>query len=159
MSTRAAIAKLNTDTNEAKLIYCHSDGYLEYTGKILNEHYNSEDKVDELLSYGDLSIINENIGEKLDVPFNDYTAFANKKQCRFYMRDRGEKNKEATDLSNTNCAENALLEYGFENMDVDFVYAFDTRLQKWYVYKDINSMGDKLEVELNGRPKFLNKFD
>ena len=159
MSTRAAIAKLNTNTNEAKFIYCHSDGYLEYTGKILNEHYNSEDKVDELLSYGDASIINENIGEKLDVPFNDYTAFANKKQCRFYMRDRGEKNKEATDLSNTNCAENALLEYGFENMDVDIVYAFDTRLQKWYVYKDINSMGDKLEVELNGRPKFLNKFD
>ena len=148
MSTRAAIAKLNTNTNEAKFIYCHSDSYLEYTGKILNEHYNSEDKVDELLSYGDLSIINENIGEKLDVSFNDYTAFANKKQCRFYMRDRGEKNKEATDLSNTNCAENALLEYGFENMDVDFVYAFDTRLQKWYVYKDINSMGDELKVEL-----------
>ena len=149
MSTRAAIAKLNTNTNEAKLIYCHSDGYLEYTGKILNEHYNSEDKVDELLSYGDLSIINENIGEKLDVPFNDYTSFANKKQCRFYMRDRGEKNKKATDLSNTDCAENALLEYSFENMDVDFVYAFDTCLQKWYVYKDINSMGDKLEAELN----------
>ena len=149
MSTKAAIAKLNTNTNEAKLRYCHSDGYLEYTGKILNEHYNSEDKVDELLSYGDLSIINENIGEKLDVPFNDYTAFANKKQCRFYMRDRGEKNKEATDLSNTNCAENALLEYGFENMDVDIVYAFDTVLQRFYVYKDINSMGDKLEVELN----------
>ena len=149
MSTRAAIAKLNTNTNEAKLIYCHSDGYLEYTGKILNEHYNSEDKVDELLSYGDLSIINENIGEKLDVPFHDYTAFANKKQCRFYGRDRGEKNKEATNLSNTDCAENALLEYSFENMDVDFVYAFDTRLQKWYVYKDINSMGDKLEAELN----------
>ena len=149
MSTRAAIAKLNTNTNEAKLIYCHSDGYLEYTGKILNEHYNSEDRVDELLSYGDLSIINENIGEKLDVPFNDYTAFANKKQCRFYGRDRGEKNKEATNLSNTDCAENALLEYSFENMDVDFVYAFDTRLQKWYVYKDINSMGDKLEAELN----------
>ena len=148
MSTRAAIAKLNTNTNEAKLIYCHSDGYLEYTGKILNEHYNSEDKVDELLSYGDLSIINENIGEKLDVPFNDYTAFANKKQCRFYMRDRGEKNKEATNLSNTNCAENALLEYSFENMDVDFVYAFDTRLQKWYVYDNINSMGDKLDESL-----------
>ena len=152
MSTRAAIAKLNTNTNEAKLIYCHSDGYLEYTGKILNEHYNSEDKVDELLSYGDLSIINENIGEKLDVPFNDYTAFANKKQCRFYMRDRGEKNKEATNLSINNAyfqsAENALLEYSFENMDVDFVYAFDTRLQKWYVYDNINSMGDELYGEL-----------
>ena len=152
MSTRAAIAKLNTNTNEAKFIYCHSDGYLEYTGKILNEHYNSEDKVDELLSYGDLSIINENIGEKLDVSFNDYTAFTNKKQCRFYGRDRGEKNKEAksvADLSNTKNAENALLEYSFENMDVDFVYVFDTVLQRFYVYKDINSMGDKLEVELN----------
>ena len=148
MSTRAAIAKLNTNTNEAKFIYCHSDGYLEYTGKILNEHYNSEDKVDELLSYGDLSIINENIGEKLDVPFNDYTAFAEKKQCRFYMRDRGEKNKEATNLSNTDCAENALLEYSFENMGVDFIYAFDTRLQKWYVYDNINSMGDELYGEL-----------
>ena len=67
------------------------------------------------------------------------------------MRDRGEKNKEAksvADLSNTKNAENALLEYGFENMDVDFVYAFDTRLQKWYVYKDINSMGDELDKEL-----------
>ena len=152
MSTRAAIAKLNTNTNEAKLIYCHSDGYLEYTGKILNEHYNSENKVDELLSYGDLSIINENIGEKLDVPFNDYTAFANKKQCRFYMRDRGEKNKEATNLSINNAyfqsAENALLEYSFENMDVDFVYAFDTRMQKWYVYDNINSMGDELDESL-----------
>ena len=152
MSTRAAIAKLNTNTNEAKLIYCHSDGYLEYTGKILNEHYNSEDRVDELLSYGDLSIINENIGEKLDVPFNDYTAFASKKQCRFYMRDRGEKNKEATNLSINNAyfqsAENALLEYSFENMDVDFVYAFDTRMQKWYVYDNINSMGDELYGEL-----------
>ena len=79
----------------------------------------------------------------------DFKSFHKNKQCRFYGRDRGEKNKEATNLSNTDCAENALLEYSFENMDVDFVYAFDTRLQKWYVYKDINSMGDKLEAELN----------
>jgi len=33
-------------------------------------------------------------------------------------------------------------------MDVDFVYAFDTRLQKWYVYDNINSMGDKLDESL-----------
>ena len=146
MATRAIIAKL--DDKGVQAIYSHSDNYLEHTGKILDQHYQNEEKVDELLSYGDLSIINENIGEKLDVPFNDYKEFASKKQCRFYMRDRGEKNKEATNLSNTDCAENALLEYSFENMDVDFVYAFDTRLQKWYVYKDINSMGDELKVEL-----------
>ena len=136
MSTRAAIAKLNTNTNEAKLIYCHSDGYLEYTGKILNEHYNSEDKVDELLSYGDLSIINENIGEKLDVSFNDYTAFANKKQCRFYGRDRGEKNKEATILKD----ESALLEFAFEQCDAEVVYMF--AYGSWYVYDNSDTIGD-----------------
>jgi hypothetical protein len=145
MATRAIIAKL--DNKGVKAIYSHSDNYLEHTGKILDQHYQNEEKVDELLAQGDASIINENIGVKLD--FNDFKSFHINKQCRFYMRDRGEKNKEATNLSNTDCAENALLEYSFENMDVDFVYAFDTRLQKWYVYKDINSMGDKLEAELN----------
>ena len=45
MSTRAAIAKLNTNTNEAKFIYCHSDGYLEYTGKKLKKVELSVDHV------------------------------------------------------------------------------------------------------------------
>ena len=148
MATRAVIAKL--DNKGVKAIYSHSDNYLEHTGKILDQHYQNEEKVDELLAQGDVSIINENIGVKLD--FNDFKSFHANKQCRFYMRDRGEKNKEATNLSINNAyfqsAENALLEYSFENMDVDFVYAFDTRMQKWYVYDNINSMGDELYGEL-----------
>ena len=91
MATRATIAKL--DDNGVKAIYSHSDNYLAHTGIILDKHYQDESKVDELLSHGDLSIINENIGVKLD--FNDYDSFHKLKQCRFYNRDRGENRAQA----------------------------------------------------------------
>ena len=140
MATRSVISKIDKKASNGEItaVYCHSDGYLKHTGKILNEHYNSEDKVDELLSYGDASIIMENIGEKLD--FNDYKTFAEKKQCRFYMRDRGEKNKEVTKLKN----EDELLEYGFSNMGVEYIYMY--AYGHWYVCDyEFNS---KLFIEL-----------
>ena len=87
MSTRSTIAKLGKD-GIIKAVYCHYDGYLEYNGKMLNEHYQDESKVDELLEHGDISSLNENIGVKLD--FDDYKLFYEKEQCKFYHRDRGE---------------------------------------------------------------------
>ena len=87
MATRSTIAKLGKD-GIIKAVYCHNDGYLEYNGKMLNEHYKDESKVDELLAHGDISSLNENIGVKLD--FNDYKLFYEKEQCKFYHRDRGE---------------------------------------------------------------------
>jgi hypothetical protein len=87
MATRSTIAKLGKD-GIIKAVYCHSDGYLEHNGKVLNEYYRDESKVDELLAQGDISTLDQNIGEKL--PFNDYMLFHEKKQCRFYHRDRGE---------------------------------------------------------------------
>ena len=123
MATRAIIAKL--DNKGVKAIYNHSDGYLEHAGRILNEHYKDESKVDELLAHGDVSIIDENIGVKID--FNDYkTRYANK-QCKFYMRDRGEKYKHAEQLKD----ENELIEFS-NNCDVDFIYMF--AYGYWYVY-------------------------
>ena len=98
MATRSVIAKL--DNKGAKAIYCHSDGYLEHVGRVLDGHYRDESKVDELLEHGDVSSLNENIGEKL--PFNDYMLFHEKKQCRFYHRDRGEDKKEAATLGGEN---------------------------------------------------------
>lgn len=123
MATRAIIAKL--DNKGVKAIYNHSDGYLEHAGRILAEHYRDESKVDELLSHGDVSIIDENIGVKID--FNDYkTRYANK-QCKFYMRDRGEKYKHAEQLKD----ETELIEFS-NNCDVDFIYMF--AYGYWYVY-------------------------
>ena len=123
MATRAIIAKL--DDNGVQAIYSHSDNYLEHTGKILDQHYQDEDKVDELLSLGDLSIIDENIGEKIN--FNDYKLRVENKQCLFYARDRGEKYKQAEQFYD----ENVLIKYGY-NCDVDFIYMF--AYGYWYVY-------------------------
>ena len=123
MATRATIAKL--DDNGVKAIYLHSDGYLNHAGKILDQHYQDKDKVDELLAHGDVSMLDENIGVKID--FNDYkTRYANK-QCKFYMRDRGEKYKQAEQLKD----ETELIEFS-NNCDVDFIYMF--AYGYWYVY-------------------------
>ena len=139
MATRATIAKL--DNNGVKAIYLHSDGYLEYTGRILDEHYRDESKLNELLAHGDVSSLNENIGEKL--PFNDYMLFHEKKQCRFYGRDRGEDKKEAATLKD----ENELIKFATEKCDAEYIYMF--AYGSWYVY-DVynNSKFVELEEEL-----------
>ena len=136
MATRATIAKL--DKNGVKAIYLHSDGYLEHAGKILDQHYQDESKVDELLSHGDVSSLNENIGEKL--PFNDYMLFHEKKQCRFYHRDRGEDKKEAATLG----GENELVKFATEKCDAENIYMF--AVGSWYVY-DVYNNSEFVELE------------
>ena len=124
MATRAVIGKLQTDGSGIKAIYLHSDGYLEHAGRILDEHYRDESKVDELLEHGDVSSLNENIGEKL--PFDDYKLFTEKDQCRFYHRDRGEDlmfNEFESDIEYIEWA--AELANGFI-----YLYAYGY----WYVY-------------------------
>ena len=139
MATRATIAKL--DDNGVKAIYLHSDGYLEHAGKILDQHYQDKDKVDELLAHGDVSFLDENIGVKID--FMDYkTRYANK-QCKFYHRDRGEDRKEAETLNN----ENELIEFASKKCMAEYIYMF--AYGSWYVY-DVynNSKFVELEEEL-----------
>ena len=132
MATRSVIAKL--DDKGVQAIYCHNNGYLSNNGKILDQHYQNEVKVDNLIAHGDVSIIDENIGVKID--FNDYKLRAENKQCLFYDRDRGESNKEATNLNN----ETKLLEFAFEECDAEVVYMF--AYGSWYVYDNSNAIGD-----------------
>ena len=73
MSTRSNIGILNED-GTVDYIYCHFDGYLDHNGRILNEHYNTEEKVRELILLGDMRALVENIEHSI-----------------FYHRDRGEK--------------------------------------------------------------------
>jgi hypothetical protein len=81
--------------NVCKAIYVHSDGYLEYTGAVLNKFYDST-KANFLVAQGDCSVLGMDIGEKID--FNDrmtYVVDADvgmnvATQCRFYKRDRDE---------------------------------------------------------------------
>ena len=123
MATRSAIAKLGKD-GIIKAVYCHNDGYLEYNGKMLNEHYKDESKVDELLAHGDISSLNKNIGVKID--FMDYELRAKNEQCRFYHRDRGEDlmfNEFESDIEYIEWANDVA--NGFI-----YLYAFGA----WYVY-------------------------
>lgn len=82
MSTRSWILLKNE--SEFKGIYCHFDGYL--VGSILKEHYANRNKVESLISLGDISFLDESIdkpdGHTFDNPIPGYTVA--------YHRDRGE---------------------------------------------------------------------
>ena len=144
MATRSVISKIDKKVSNGEItaVYCHSDGYLNWNGKILNEHYTSGNKVDELLSNGGISVLNENIG-KPGLDFSDYKKFHSLKQSRFYHRDRGEDKKEAATLG----GENELVKFATEKCDEEYIYMF--AFGSWYVY-DVynNSKFVELEEEL-----------
>lgn len=87
MSTRSTIGIENGD-GTTTYIYCHWDGYLDYNGKMLIEHYDTKEKVEALIALGDLSSLNEKINpdpnreHRFDKPQEDV--------CVAYHRDRGE---------------------------------------------------------------------
>jgi len=117
MATRSIIAKL--DDKGVQAIYCHNDGYLSNNGKILDQHYQNEVKVDNLIAQGDASSLKDTIEDTI-----------------FYHRDRGEDNKEAVNLNN----ETKLLEHAFESCDAEVVYMF--AYGSWYVYDNSNKIGN-----------------
>ena len=84
MGTRSFIAK---KVNEEKYIavYCHWDGYPSHNGKILKEHYSNSNRLDLLLSHGDMSVLGSEIGNMHDFENRD-----DGNVCTFYGRDRGE---------------------------------------------------------------------
>ena len=124
MATRSVIAVIEAKgiggaDDTIKAIYCHNDGYLSNNGKILDQHYADEDKVNELLAEGDISSLRDTIAD-----------------TTFYARDRGEENKEAVTLKN----ETELLKHAFESCDAEVVYMF--AYGAWYVYDNSNAIGD-----------------
>ena len=60
MGTRSRVAVMHGDV--CKSVYCHFDGYLEYTGQILLKHYDST-KANLLVSMGDNSGVKETVEE------------------------------------------------------------------------------------------------
>lgn len=109
MATRSDIIVEMSNGKFAR-IYCHWKGYLDHNGRILQGHYNSQERAEALIALGDLSSLGEEIGEKhpfdpppaikLDGSFEEnpeYTEYKKKygKWCKAYGRDRGEKNTEA----------------------------------------------------------------
>ena len=128
MATRSVIAKLDDKTKQIAAVYCHNDGYLAHVGAILDSHYQDESKVDELLKHGDISVLDANIGEKIN--FDDIELAHKNQQCMFYARDRGEniKSKQPIILED----DIALLEFAETACDAQYVYMY--AFGYWYVY-------------------------
>jgi hypothetical protein len=101
MATRSRIG-IRNDDDSVDSIYCHWDGYPQYNGRILMEHYQDESKVRELIALGSLSSLGAEIGEKHDfsnphrynTPERDAWDAQHSNICTAYFRDRGDLNCE-----------------------------------------------------------------
>jgi hypothetical protein len=60
MGTRSRVGVMHG--NIVKSVYCHYDGYLAYTGKILQAHYDSA-KANQMVALGDNSGVQETLEE------------------------------------------------------------------------------------------------
>lgn len=125
MSTRSYIAK-QVGEDQYNTIYCHSDGYLSYNGALLLDHYNTPEKIDELLSLGDLSLLNVCLNPDPNYPHSfDY----NERQegvTVAYGRDRGEKDVQAEVKT--------LAELDDPNNWTEYVYIF-TQDNEWKYFR------------------------
>jgi hypothetical protein len=96
MGTRSTIA-LEFADGTVEQVYCHWDGYLDYNGRILQDHYSDPFKLRELIDLGDLSSLGINIGSQHPwSPHSDkdskaaYDNAMAEGACTFYLRDRKE---------------------------------------------------------------------
>jgi hypothetical protein len=81
MATRALIGLMRPDKTIAAM-YCHFDGYPSGVGAILEDYYNTYEKIDELIrvSKGEISSLGKEIGPLEDLAGRDryqkgYTTF------------------------------------------------------------------------------------
>ena len=86
MSTNSTIAVKTDRGYEA--IYCHNDGYFDYMYPMLDTWYNSWERAQALVSFGDASFIAQRIMPSKDS--NHHFDHPEEDVCIFYHRDRGE---------------------------------------------------------------------
>ena len=86
MATRSNIA-YKTPEGTIRSVYAHWDGYVANNGKILEENYQDQAKIEALVALGSLSVLGAELGEKQD--FNDRSTQKDEWTLA-YNRDRGE---------------------------------------------------------------------
>ena len=139
MATRSLIAKQIAE-DKFRTIYCHWDGYLDHNGRVLLEHYNTPEKLDELLALGSISFLAPKVNpdpdrpHTFDEPQDDVT--------RAYARDRGDELHPAQDLTYKELTD--------ERSWADYVYVFgeDGKWRYTQPWQEDKSLKD-LEEALN----------
>ena len=136
MGTRSAIVVHDGHHQNYRGIYCHWDGYPEYNGMILLEHYTDPNKVSELMALGNLSSLGDNIGEKHAFDNRDETV------CTAYFRDRGEEDQEALEFGSLD----EIFDH-YNHVGCEYVYIFHPNdYEDWACY------------EIDSR-KYINLYD
>jgi hypothetical protein len=98
MATRYTIGKIQEDGSTIRSVYGHWDGYPDGAGALLTAFYTDEEKIDRLLSMGDISSLDQQIGSPTERnDFEDRTEG----MTTFYKRDRGEDGVDALVHANT----------------------------------------------------------
>ena len=151
MSTISLISLQQKDNIQS--IYCNSDGYIEHCGVILDKHYNTLNKVKELISYGSIFCLGQEIGKphNIDTPFNhqfwhpqyDKQKAIPQTWSKFYYRDEikfpsplSDKKETYKDLTikdfiiNIKNVEELFETYTLES-GVEYIYLFKNNI--WYV--------------------------
>lgn len=127
MSTRSRIGYTD-ETGRIHSVYCHSDGYPEYVGKVLKKFYDT-DKTKELIAHGGISMLGSSIGHKIGFDARLQYVDGVAVQCRIYTRDRGD------DLEIDVCGSE--IEYSMDSKGIDYLYLLKDGV--WYFsncYKD-----------------------
>ena len=121
MGTHAYVFE-KTKEGKYRGIYLHWDGYLEYAGRVLTEHYTESAVVSSLIDLGALSILGTCIGKKVDFDGYDKGSI----QCLAYHRDRDEK----LEILNPK----QLNEKNISRLAASYIYLFDHEKQTWYLW-------------------------
>jgi len=140
MATRSIIS-IKLENDEYKAIYCHHDGYLTHNGALLLDHYNTREKVEELLKLGDLSCLAKKIKPNPKKPHSFEFDQRQDDVVVAYGRDRGESGTEAKILS---------LKEMFEESWIDYYYIF-TFENEWKYYdgnkRELRDVKEDLDKE------------
>lgn len=109
MATGSLIGKAN-ENGSITYVYCHYDGYPGHNGVMLKEHYDTIEKVNELLALGNLSSLGVTV-----------------EWCVAYSRDRGETGQEAETVNN-------LKIYLKHDWSIEYFYVYQQG--KWACYDE-----------------------
>ena len=133
MSTRSAIIVKSGDIYKG--VFCHWDGYPSHNGKILQEHYNSEEKALALVSLGFIDVLGPKLSPDPGIPHNYQNR--QKDTTRAIHRDCGED----LEIFSGNTVEEV------ENLISDFEYSYVFENGFWKVN------GESLELKLQNLGK------
>lgn len=145
MATRSRIG-IELPNGVVLSIYSHWDGYPEHNGTLLSEHYNTREKVTELISLGDISSLrarvkpNDNEEHSFENSVEDVTVV--------YHRDRGEEySLPRVDLNKDEFKESDVEEWGYLFTKENEWIVVEGYAEKGRYFDKLENVLKKLEVE------------